>query len=351
MRKLTTSDFIAKANLAHDNKYDYSLVNYVKNNVKVIIICPIHGEFQQTPGSHLLKVGCPLCGGEKKEMTRSNKSDDEKREIQAKKRLTNLNKTDAEKQAAVDKQRQTCSLKSDEEKQVKFNKMKQTNLERWGAEFPLQSRVCHDKFKRTMVERHGAEYSGLSNKLVYKKDQTCLEKFGTIYHSQKHMINILTLLENKDWMVEQYTTLLKTQQQIGDELGCTQETISKCLYRHRVKIRQTDKHSYKCSTWLKSKMKDGDINIKCHKNGGEYRIPGSRFKADGYCAETNTIYEFHGDYWHGNPEVYESEEWNRSKKRYMGQIYQDTIEREEKIKKLGYNLVVMWEHDWNKINC
>ncbi len=43
------------------------------------------------------------------------------------------------------------------------------------------------------------------------------------------------------------------------------------------------------------------IYIQYALNDGEYQIPGTRYKADGYCSETNTIYEFHGDYWHGNP--------------------------------------------------
>ena len=42
---LKNEKFIIKAKGIHSNKYDYSLVNYVKNNIKVKIICPEHGEF------------------------------------------------------------------------------------------------------------------------------------------------------------------------------------------------------------------------------------------------------------------------------------------------------------------
>ena len=38
-----------------------------------------------------------------------------------------------------------------------------------------------------------------------------------------------------------------------------------------------------------------------YMNIGEYYIPNSKYKADGYCKENNTIYEFLGDFWHGNP--------------------------------------------------
>lgn len=57
-----TEEFAHKANVIHDNKYNYSNVNYNNNNgIKVIITCPIHGDFKQTPGHHLSGKGCPTC--------------------------------------------------------------------------------------------------------------------------------------------------------------------------------------------------------------------------------------------------------------------------------------------------
>lgn len=56
-----TEEFIEKARLIHGNKYDYSKVEYINRNTQVIIICPIHGEFKQTPASHLTHRGCPIC--------------------------------------------------------------------------------------------------------------------------------------------------------------------------------------------------------------------------------------------------------------------------------------------------
>ena len=61
--KLTTEQFIQKAKEIHGDKYDYSKVEYVNNATKVKIICPQHGEFEQTPNLHLRGSGCPACGG------------------------------------------------------------------------------------------------------------------------------------------------------------------------------------------------------------------------------------------------------------------------------------------------
>lgn len=61
MKKLTTEEFIKKAKAIHDDKYDYSLVEYINSQTKVKIICPEHGEFEQKPNNHLNGGGCKTC--------------------------------------------------------------------------------------------------------------------------------------------------------------------------------------------------------------------------------------------------------------------------------------------------
>lgn len=64
-----TNNFIKKAIKIHNNKYDYSLVNYINGNTKIMIICSIHGIFHQRPQNHLNGAGCSGCKesiGEKK---------------------------------------------------------------------------------------------------------------------------------------------------------------------------------------------------------------------------------------------------------------------------------------------
>ena len=62
-KKKTLSEFISEARNIHGDKYDYSKVNYKDNHTGIIIICPVHGEFEQTPKSHLRGQGCPHCAG------------------------------------------------------------------------------------------------------------------------------------------------------------------------------------------------------------------------------------------------------------------------------------------------
>jgi len=69
-KKLNTEDFVEKSKLKHGEKYDYSLVEYGKNNVdEVKILCTIHGVFEQKPLLHLRGSGCPICSGNIKKTT------------------------------------------------------------------------------------------------------------------------------------------------------------------------------------------------------------------------------------------------------------------------------------------
>ena len=66
MRKLTNEEYIQKAREIHGNKFDYSKTTYISSREPIVVICPIHGEFQQLPKSHLIGSGCPQCGNKLK---------------------------------------------------------------------------------------------------------------------------------------------------------------------------------------------------------------------------------------------------------------------------------------------
>jgi len=65
---LSKEEFIEKAIAIHDYKYDYDKVEYINNSTKVTIICPKHGEFEQIPKNHLAPQGCPICKSSKGEL-------------------------------------------------------------------------------------------------------------------------------------------------------------------------------------------------------------------------------------------------------------------------------------------
>jgi hypothetical protein len=100
--------------------------------------------------------------------------------------------------------------------------------------------------------------------------------------------------------------------------------------------------SNSANTWLNS------LNIlelrTFESPEGEYRIPKLNWKVDGYDKNTNTVYEFHGVYWHGHPDHkdYKDGEKHPTVNLTWNELYNKTIDRDKKIIELGYNLVVKW---------
>lgn len=69
-KKKTTAEFIATARSVHGDRYDYSKVAYVNSQVRVTIVCPDHGAFEQVPSYHTDSgAGCPACSGNKRVTT------------------------------------------------------------------------------------------------------------------------------------------------------------------------------------------------------------------------------------------------------------------------------------------
>ena len=79
----TEEEFILKAKMVHGDKYDYSEVEYKNALTRIVIRCPEHGLFKQTPGSHTYGSGCKKCGYEK--IGLKNRSNKEKFTLNAKK--------------------------------------------------------------------------------------------------------------------------------------------------------------------------------------------------------------------------------------------------------------------------
>lgn len=61
-----TTTFLQKAKFMWGDTFDYSQAKYLSNAEKITIVCPLHGEFYPTAGSHLRGTGCPSCSGNKK---------------------------------------------------------------------------------------------------------------------------------------------------------------------------------------------------------------------------------------------------------------------------------------------
>jgi hypothetical protein len=309
-----TELFIEKAIKIHGYKYDYSKVKYINNRIGIIIICNKHDvikEFIQIPGNHLKGHGCKYC----KQFKLSNifKKTNEQFINECNNKYNNL---------------------YDYSKVKYINNKKKVII------------ICnlHGEFTKSPCKFLSGEgcqkcsINNISNK--FKKDTYIFIKQANIVHNSKYDYTNINYINNRtkiNIICSKHGIFEQTPDNHLKYNGCT-----KCVSN------QFSKSQIK---WLKFLEIYYNINIQHIDNSNqEYTIKNTKWKADGYCKETNTIYEFHGDYWHGNPKLFKSSEYNKTTKCTFGELYQKTLDKEQIIKDLGYNLVIMWEYDWNKIN-
>lgn len=79
-----------------------------------------------------------------------------------------------------------------------------------------------------------------------------------------------------------------------------------------------------------------------------YRIDG--YICDIFIPKLNLIIEYNGDYWHCNPNKYNGEYIHPHKKKTASEIWKEDSFRIDNLKKMGYNLIVIWESDFDSKN-
>ena len=305
MAKSNTEEFIEKAILVHGDKYDYSKVDYKQNKNKVIIICKEHGEFEQKPISHLNGQGCSKCYGNEKSNTE---------EFIEKSMIIHGNKYD-------------------------YSKVDYINV---NTKIIVICKI-HGEFEQT-PNSHLAG-SGCNNcAIILKANKISLttDEFiekAILVHGEKYDYSKVDYTQNKNKVIiicKIHGDFLQTPNTHYRGSGCP-----KC---------SNNGYSKPSILWLDFLSKFHNIHIQHALNDGEFLIPNTKYKADGYCKKNNTIYEFHGDFWHGNPKIYKGNEINKITNCTYNELYEKTLIKENKIKELGYNLETIWENDWKKIN-
>ena len=87
------------------------------------------------------------------------------------------------------------------------------------------------------------------------------------------------------------------------------------------------------------------------RNAGEYNIPGTKIKVDGYCPDTRTVYEFQGCFTHGCPTCYPNrhEKHPRHYDRTMHDVYETTQDKVRQLTEQGYKVIQMWGCEWKHL--
>jgi len=236
-RIITKDIFINECNQIHNNKYDYSKVNYTNTKAKIEIICPIHGSFIQLASNHLHGQGCRNC---------------------------NQNTKVVDTKIFID-----------------------------------ESNKIHN------------------NKYDYSK------------------VNYITNKINVDIICPKHGLFNMSPAQHKKGSGC-------------VSCNSYSPSSIKALSWLMYiSISEDIVYYENSINKREYTINNSRYNVDGFCEKKNTVYEFHGDYWHGNPRKYRSNDINPTTKTTYGELYEKTKKKEEFIINERYIYKCMWEMDWD----
>ena len=296
-----TEEFVAKALLVHGSLYDYSLVVYDKNNrIPVKIICQEHGVFEQKPISHLNGNGCHFCGSEKRNKILGG--------LQKKELLYYINKANAIHHNFYDYSLVVSFVSVNDKVNI----------------------ICpvHGIFDQT-INGHMMQGKGCR----YCAENVPSDTNSFIEHSKK--------IHNElyDYSLVEYTGAHNNVKIICHKHGIFEQPPHSHLKGHgcRKCIHTVSKSEM---AWLDS------LNIPKEYRQAQLRIDNKRINPDAFDPTTNTVYEFYGDYWHGNPAIYNSDDINIINKKSFGELYKITLAREVLIKQANYNLITIWERDW-----
>jgi hypothetical protein len=298
MKKLTTADVIKKFRNVHGSKYDYSNVQYNGTHKKVNIKCLTHGEFFQTSLNHFQGFGCPKC------------------------KFDNL----------IQRQTKTTEEFINEAKQIHGDKYLYDCSNYIDGRLPIDIR-CHKHGIFTQRPNNHIQRKSGCPKCAIEK-HICSQTSTTDDFIEKSKL----VHDNKyDYSKSNY---LNYSSEI--KIVCPRHGIFKQVAGTHMEGHGCPKCGHYISNgentflnYLKIPTKSRNIYIK-------------PYKIDGYDPVTNTIYEFLGDYWHGNLEKFNSSDYNKMCKVKFGDLYSKTFKRLHILKNKGYNINYIWENDWKK---
>lgn len=294
-KKHTKESFIKKAKSIHGDKYDYSNVKYKNTKTKVDILCKKHNfTFSQTPNSHLMGAGCPKCNKCMKYATES--------WIEAATEKHNGKYDYSKVDYKLSSIPVTIICPNPEHRGFEFEQAPAQHLSGQGC--PKCAGVYH-----------------------YKSTEEWITEARKV-HNDKYDYSLTEYVNNKTKVIIICPLHGKFEQTPNAHIlgsGC-----NKCSYSvSKVELQFLD-------------------SLGISEENRQYPIIGSLYKADGYDPETNTVYELYGDFWHGNPDIYDLDDINPMTKTTYRELYENTMKREEEIKNHGYKVVAIWEADFMK---
>lgn len=359
-------NFIDKSNIVHGNKYNYSKVCYVNNKTKVEIICDSHGSFYQRPDGHLNGQGCNPCGILRRV---------EKRTIPLKDFILRS------KELHGDKYDYNCSsdyIGIKYKVSIKCNTCK--NIFRQMADSHTRGQGCPicannqtyttDEFIRKSTRIHGNKYNYDNVKYTRTSEKvqiTCLRCRNTFYQRANDHLNgsgcgSCNKKDGQSYKKLNTSIFVDRSRLIhGNVYDYSKSDYKYCQLKVEIICNSCKStffqeplhhmNGHGCPNCAKNKYtskleKDflNHLNIPDELSNRQVGI--GEFVVDALV--DNTVYEFLGDFWHGNPDKYKSSDVNVVVGKTFGMLYNNTLLRFKKLKSSGFEVKYIWESDWNQ---
>lgn len=346
-KKFTLEDFIKACNLKHNNLYDYTMTTYKNMKTPIVVTCPVHGQVTQIPQNHL-RQGCHLCN----ELIKNNKQN----EFIEKAKIKHGDFYDYSNVEYIDTQTKVSIICPSH---GEFKVSPRDHLR-------YTCKKCyHDSMKYNLTDFIRLSQSIHGNKYDYKEVSSLTAKIkiicnehGPFYQQPRNHI----AGQGCRSCARRYTTeqFIQKAQQIHNNRYQYDVTVYE-MAKTKVNIRcnihgifEQNASSHLCGVgcpscnWNISNAETAWLNklgIKT-RNKVITTNTGQKFKVDGYDEETKTVYEFNGDYWHGNPKVYPASDIHPTRKITFGELYEATILKQKILEENGYTVVSIWESDF-----
>jgi hypothetical protein len=217
----------------------------------------------------------------------------------------------------------------------------QTSLVNRGTMYPLQSAACVSKLKESWAGKTADEIKEIRSKI----ENTNMSRYGVPHALQNETVALKSRRSWKNKTAEELSDIICKRRTTNllkygvDNPSKAPDVIHKIIEKLIARIGHS-RSSKSEMRWLDS------LGIEGLKRQHPIRFKGHRLMlVDGYDPATNTAYEFLGDYWHGNPKLYESSALNKTAGKTFGELYQQTMLRLDLLKEKGYNVIAVWESD------
>ena len=287
----------------HGNIYDYNLSVAKCMKDKIIIICKDHGQFVQRITKHLCGQGCMKCGLKKRSKSRAYT----KEEYFRKSNIFHNYKYGYELSNYVGVRGYlTIRCPTHGYFKQKASKHLVGGCTKCGHEklSKLFSMTSVDFFNR-IKEKYGDKYN--HNQIIFK-----------------------TLNDKIKIICDRHGLFIKTAKDYLNGAGC-----QKC--NHRISKKET--------LWLDS------LNVPQEIRNIKIIINGRTFYPDAIDIKNKIVYEFYGDFWHGNINRYKPQDFNKVIGKTFQELYNKTQNKENAFKLAGYSIVKIWESDFDKLNA